>query len=372
MTDAPLWAWQFGREAASGEPAVNRAPVGFSSIPRWMDDDHASAFRTFVKSAERIASGAFSSIDAPLLAVCLDALRMRAGGDEADARSFFESRFKPYRILPPPEGGLVTGYFEPELTGSLIETPRYGVPVYALPEDLVLLEGDEQSEGELAGLTAARATSDGPVPYFTRAEIEAGALAGCGLEIAWLADPYEAYVMQVQGSGLIVLPDGNRIRIGFSGKNGHPYTSVGRLLVERGFLDRANATLDRVLSWLRANPEAGRKIMHENRSYPFFRRLNDSEGQDGPLGSMGTPLTPGRSLAADPRCHRLGLPIWVHAPELIDPEGRIFSRLMIAQDSGSAIRGPVRGDIFWGTGAQAGLLAGKTKDICDFYVLIPN
>jgi membrane-bound lytic murein transglycosylase A len=290
----------------------------------------------------------------------------------AAARKFFESFFTPYAIVRPPEGALVTGYFEPELTGSLEPGERYKVPVYALPDDLVFLDG-QTDRGDLSEeLTAARRTPHGLAPYFTRQEIEQGALFDRGLEIAWLADPYDAYVMQVQGSGLVRLADGGQLRIGFSGKNGHSYTSVGKILIERGALSVESATLDKVLEWLRANPEQGREVMWENRSFPFFRVIGEDEAADGPIGSMGAPLTEGRSLAVDPRYHRLGLPVWVSAPELKDDAERPFQRLMIAQDSGSAIRGPVRGDIYWGSGGEAGRKAGATKHICDFTVLIPN
>ena len=270
------------------------------------------------------------------------------------------------------DGALVTGYFEPDVAGALKPDDQYGVPVYALPDDLVILDGRTGRGDMQQDLTAARGTPHGLVPYYTRQEIEQGALSGRGLEIAWLADAYDAYVMQVQGSGLIRLPDGASLRLGFSGKNGHPYTSIGKVLIERGALSAESATLDKVLEWLRAHPEEGRAVMWENRSYPFFRNTGEDEAADGPLGSMGAPLTQGRSLAVDPRYHQLGLPIWVSAPELIDGEKRPFQRLMIAQDSGSAIRGPVRGDIFWGGGNDAGRIAGATKHICDFIVLIPN
>ena len=178
--------------------------------------------------------------------------------------------------------------------------------------------------------------------------------------------------MQIQGSGLIRLPDGKGLRIGFAGKNGHPYTSIGKILIERGILQAAGASLQTVLDWMRADPERGRKLMWENKSYPFFQVLEKTEHGEGPHGALGLPLTPGRSLAVDPRYHQLGLPIWISAPELKDGKGHRVERLMIAQDTGSAIRGPVRGDIFWGSGAKAGRVAGETKHPCDFYVLIPN
>jgi membrane-bound lytic murein transglycosylase A len=162
------------------------------------------------------------------------------------------------------------------------------------------------------------------------------------------------------------------MRVGFAGKNGHPYSSIGRLLVERGELAPAKASLEAVLGWMRADARRAQALMWENKSYIFFRVLDRAEAAIGPHGALGAPLTPGRSLAVDPRYHRLGLPVWVSAPALRTGDGAPFNRLMIAQDTGSAIRGPVRGDIFCGTGAEAGRIAGGTKYPCDFCILIPN
>lgn len=307
-----------------------------------------------------------------MLAICEAAFDESNAVSPLSARKYFENFFTPYLIARPPHDALVTGYFEPEVAGALNSDDQYQVPVYALPDDLVILDG-QMDRGDLPqDLTAARRTPQGLAAYYTRQEIEQGALSGWGLEIAWLTDPYDAYVMQVQGSGLIRCPDGSGLRVGFTGKNGHPYTSVGKVLIERGILNAEGATLEAVLAWLRAHPEEGQAVMWENRSYPFFRIIGEDEAADGPLGSAGVALTEGRSLAVDPRYHQLGLPIWVSVPELKDQEQRPFERLMIAQDSGSAIRGPVRGDIFWGSGDNAGRKAGDTKHICDFVVLIPN
>jgi membrane-bound lytic murein transglycosylase A len=289
-----------------------------------------------------------------------------------DAKRFFEANFKPYLVKRPAQGALLTGYFEPEIQGSLTPTGKFQIPIYKVPGDLTMIKSPAERGQLSADLTAARITPSGPVPYYTRREIEEGALRGKGLEIAYLADPYETFVMQIQGSALIRLPDGKALRIGFAGKNCHPYTSIGKILIERGVLQAASASLDTVLNWMRADPERGRQLMWENKSYPFFRLLEKTEYGEGPHGALGLPLTAGRSLAVDPRYHQLGLPIWVSAPTLKDGKGHPVERLMIAQDTGSAIRGSVRGDFFWGSGPKAGRLAGETKHPCDFYVLIPN
>ena len=209
------------------------------------------------------------------------------------------------------------------------------------------------------------------MPYYTRAEIDGGALAGRGLELLYLDDPVELFYMQVQGSGRVRLPDGSAIRLTYAGKNGHPYTSIGKLLVERGEIAKGDMNMEAVKAWLHADPARGRALMEENRSYVFFRELG-RRGQRGPLGAEGVPLTPGRSLAVDAAYHKLGLPVFVAAPDLADEAGRPFQRLMIAQDVGSAIRGPERGDIFFGTGEAAGAIAGGAAHPARFFILLPK
>jgi membrane-bound lytic murein transglycosylase A len=365
-----LWRWQFGASAGRGDFALDKTPVPFSGIPGWPADDHSAAFTAFRRSCEELIAS--PGVDAPIAAVCRTALSLSPHASPDDAQRFFETHFHACRITPPADGAIVTGYFEPELEGSLEPGGGFDVPVYALPDDLALIAEGQTPAGWLSGLTAARRTPDGLVPYYTRQEIEEGALKGRGLEIVFLSDLCDAFVMHVQGSGRILLPDGRVMRIGFAGKNGYPYSSIGRRLVARGDLDPAEASLARVLDWLRADRERGRRLMWENKSFIFFRVLDETEAAQGPHGALGAPLTPGRSLAVDPRYHRLGLPIWVSAPALRDEQDRPFDRLMIAQDTGSAIRGPVRGDVFWGTGAEAGRIAGETRHPCDFYILIPN
>lgn len=365
-----LWQWQFGASGSLKRVTFEQTAIAFSDIPAWDADDHSAAFGAFRRSCEQLIAA--PGLNADMAALCKAASELPTELSAADARRFFEANFTACLITRPPDGAIVTGYFEPELEGSRQMGGGFDVPVYALPDDLVLITDGIAAEGPLKDLTAARQTLEGLTPYFTRQEIEEGALAGRGLEICYLADACEAFVMHVQGSGRIRLPDGDVLRIGFAGKNGHPYMSIGKLLIECGELDPAKASLERLLYWLRADPERARRLMWENKSYIFFRVLEDLDAGDGPRGAHGVALTPGRSLAVDPRYHQLGLPIWVSAPSLQDDAGRAFNRLMIAQDTGSAIRGPVRGDIFWGSGPDAGRIAGETKHICDFYRLIPK
>ena len=284
--------------------------------------------------------------------------------DRSKARAFFEENFAAFRVLAAP--GLLTAYFEPVLKGSRRQSPAFPVPVYRRPADLrPLPQGHPLTQG---GLTAARAATQGFEPYFTRGEIEAGALAGRGLEILFLANRVEAFVMHVQGSGLVELDDGTKVRLTFDGKNGHGYTSIAKFLVGRGHLSYENADLEGMMAWLRAQPDP-QCTLNENKSYAFFKDLPPSAAS--PLGSSGVELRAGRSLAADPLYHAPGTPIWVVASGLTF-EGGPFRRLLIAQDTGSAIVGPQRGDVFAGMGEDAGRVAGRIRHACEFIVLRPK
>ncbi len=338
-------------------------PMTFAELPGWSEDDHAAAFRALLKSCRKMAS-----VDA----VCAAALAQAGGiGNEA-ARAFFEANYTPHRISGRDTSGFVTGYYEPEVHGSREKGGAFQVPVYARPGDLVTSIGETERARFNDRNTGFRDTPQGQVPYYTREEIVAGALAGRGLELLYLDDPVELFYMQVQGSGRVRLPDGSALRLTYAGKNGYPYTSIGKLLIERGEIAPDAMSMAAVKAWLHADPERGRALMAENRSYVFFRVLDASEGSDGPLGADAVPLTSGRSLAVDAAYHRLGLPVFVTAPGLADEAGKPFRRLMIAQDVGSAIRGPERGDIFWGSGEAAGALAGGTRHTASFIVLLPK
>jgi membrane-bound lytic murein transglycosylase A len=366
MSANALWQWQFSNAEAAPSLALEKRPVEFSEINGWAKDDHAAAFKTFRLSCRRLLR---SGKDTPeIKAVCELARMLPDTLSRADARSFFEANFTPHLVSRPDDSAILTGYFEPEIHGSLTPSEKFNVPVYAKPDDLTLIT-NAVDRGDLpAELTAARMTPEGPQPYYTRQEIDEGVLKGRGLEIAYISDPYEAFIMQVQGSGVILLENGKKLRIGFAGKNGHPYTSIGKVLTERGVFESGMASMPRILSWMRSKPVQAREVMWENKSYPFFHKIKGHAAR----GAMALPLTPKRSLAVDPRYHRLGMPIWVSAPEFNYNNHKGIARLMIAQDTGSAIRGPVRGDFFWGTGQAAGKLAGRMKHTCDFYVFIPK
>ncbi len=340
---------------------LNLKPVSFAEIEGWAADDHAAAFAVLQKSCRKRPAGN---------SACDEALALGEKVGRETARRFFEAHFVPHRVegVPP---GLVTGYYEPELAGSRERNGRFQVPVYGRPDDIVQVKPDLLRALHNDGRSVMRRDGEQLVPYYTRAEIESGALEGRGLELLYLDDPIELFFMQIQGSGRVRLTDGSWVRLGYAAKNGHSYTSIGRLLAERGEKPPQGLTMEGLKSWLRADPARGRALMHENKSYVFFHELPEAEAGQGPVGAQGVPLTPGRSLAVDASYHALGTPIFVMAPDLA-AGGAPFRRLMIAQDVGSAIRGPQRGDIFFGTGEEAGRIAGTTKEAGRFFILLPK
>jgi membrane-bound lytic murein transglycosylase A len=351
-----IWRWSVD------EPAIRLEPVRFSEIEGWARDDHAAAFATLLKTCRKRRDGN---------PACKEALALGEKADRKAARAFFEAHFIPHRV-DEPEPGLVTGYYEPEVNGSRERTEKFSVPVYRRPDDLVQLKPDELRAFYNASFSVGRQSGKDLVPYYSRAEIESGALEGQGLELLYLDDPVELFFMQIQGSGRVRFPDGSWVRLGYAAKNGHSYTSIGKLLFKRGEKPAGGLTMEGLKSWLREDPERGRALMQENASYVFFRELPPAEAGDGPVGAQAVALTPGRSLAVDPIYHKLGTPVFVSAPDLKTPKGKPFRRLMIAQDVGSAIRGTQRGDIYWGSGAEAGAIAGVTKHPARFYVLLPK
>ena len=374
--------------AKSGSPVTvtannaTFASVAFADLPGWSEDDHLAAMKAFLVSCPRLASGNKSANNnksadnksprtpsqAALVAACDAALKLPARITRTAARTFFEQHFRPERVLHAAPHGLLTGYYEPLLEGSRKREGRFQTPILRRPADLVNLV-DEASRGTVGKqLSHARRTPVGLVPFATRAEIEAGALQKQGLELLYLADDVDVFFLQIQGSGRIKLTDGSIVRVQYDGKNGHPYTSIGRYLIDKGLLAADKVSMAGLGRWLRADPARGRTVMQQNASYVFFREM--SAGAEGPLGVLEIPLTPGRSLAVDTSVHALGAPVYVSAPTLTHAlKGRPYNRLMIAQDVGSAIRGPERGDIYFGSGEAAGRLAGITKHPGHLFVL---
>ena len=302
----------------------------FDDLDGWADDDHAAALSVFTESCGDIPRPEWQRLCA-------------FAKDGPPARDFFETFFQPV-LVEDGDPMLFTGYFEPELRGSPVRTERYRYPLYALPPELV--------EG---------------TPFLTRREIEEqGALAGRDLEIAWLDDAVDLFFLQVQGSGRVRMTDGRRIRVGYAGKNGHDYSSIGQELVSRGLFEAHQVSAGVIRDWVRDNPDDGRDLMWVNNSYVFFREVSEVPTNKGPLGAMNRSITAMRSVAVDPEVTLLGAPVWIEK-DGTDP----LRRLMIAQDTGSAIKGAQRADIFYGTGDTAGLAAGQVKDGGRMVVLMP-
>ena len=371
-------------------PKVTLAPASFADLPGWKNDNHLAALKTFLLSCGKVmgaakAESAGTSQTAALARACRAATTIKKPTREA-ARAFFEAQFVPHRLVHRGGPGLLTGYYEPVLKGSRTAEGRFQTPVYRRPPDLMNVVAETERASMPDGLTHVRKTAKGVEPYPTRAEIEQGALKDKGLELLYLADPVDTFFMHIQGSGRIELTDGTTVRLNYDGKNGHPYTSIGRYLIKKGLLPANAMSLQALRKWLRADPARGQKVMWQNASFIFFRELKGPElrgpelkghlskgdDADGPMGALEVPLTPGRSLAVDTAYHTLGSPIYVSAPSLKHAtKNGGFNRLMVAQDVGSAIKGPERGDIYFGSGAKAGRLAGITKNEGSFFVLLP-
>ncbi|MGF3024258.1 murein transglycosylase A [Methylobacterium aquaticum] len=356
-------------------------PVPFAALPGFAGDDLAAALAAFratcaTRPGPVLGEAAPNAPSQDLALPCAAAATVPPEG----AKDFFERHFSAYRLLRPNRdaaaersAGFLTGYFEPELAGSPGPTPDFPVPALARPDDLVSLEPGETRPGLDPTLRAARRDGDAFRPYPDRAAIEDGALGTRARPLLWLRDAVDLLVLQVQGSGRVRLPDGRSVRLAYDGRNGRPYTSVARLIVTGGHLPLEGLTLARWTGWLRDNPAIARDLIRRNASYIFFRIDDGLPDRAGPRGGAGVPLTAGRSLAVDATLWRYGVPFWLDG-SLPDPQGGTtpLRRLVIAQDTGSAILGPARGDLYLGTGAQAGAVAGLLRDPTRFVVLLPK
>ena len=334
----------------------------------WQDDRIGEAWTAFLRSCATLGK------QTAWLAVCGEAMRMDPPDDKA-ARAFFEQHFQPWQATQEDGGtdGLITGYYEPLLKGNRVRTARARYPLYAAPDDLITVDL-ASIYPELKSLRLrGRLVGNKLVPYPTRKEIEAAAANGNsggfkGKPIAWAEDPVDLFFLQVQGSGRIELPDGSHMRVGYADQNGYPYQSIGKLLVERGELKLEQASMQGIKEWGAKHPDKLPELLASNPSFIFFRELPD--GLPGPLGSLGVPLTGGRSIAVDPKFIPLGAPVFLATtqPNSAQP----LNRLVMAQDSGGAIRGGVRADFFWGFGNAAGELAGRMKQRGRMWVLLPK
>ncbi|WP_156460050.1 murein transglycosylase A [Mesorhizobium sp. Root157] len=353
----------------------------FDELPGWQDDDQFAAFAAFRRSAEHVlvkpyragALGIECSAFAKANAEALNA----APADRIEARAFFERHFVPLQMRADAGGtGLVTGFYEPEVEASPVQTAHFPVPLLARPPDLIDVDDANRPPGLDPYLAFARATPDG-VPtglaeYFDRGEIERGALADQGLEIAWLADKVDAFFIHVQGAARLAMTNGSLMRVTYAAKSGQRFSGPGRMLADLGEIPLADVTMQSIRAWFKRNPQRIDEILWRNRSYIFFKEADVSDPALGPIAAAKVPLTPGRSIAVDRLLHTFGTPFYIDAPALTAFDGRPFRRLMIAQDTGSAIIGPTRGDLFAGSGDAAGEIAGVVRHAADFFALVPR
>jgi membrane-bound lytic murein transglycosylase A len=349
-------------------------PITFHALAGWANDDHAAALAAFRRGAAVLAEFPVKrrglGIEArPLTAALRKAAGLSGNLARGAARSFFELEFAPYEVVRAGGDGFFTGYYEPIVRGSRVPTADFRVPLYAVPDDLVAVDPDRTDPALDPSYRFARRTEAGLAAYADRAAIDAGHLQGRGLELVYLADPIDAFFVHVQGAARIELEDGRTMRVTYAAKTGHPYTSIGAVLVKAGALSLAEATMPGIRSWLRLHPEEAAGVMAKNRSFIFFREAPVADPALGPIAAAKVPLTPGRSLAVDRLLHSFHMPVFV---ETTLPDGSPFTRLLIAQDTGSAIVGPARGDIFFGSGDAAGEVAGAMRAPGRFVVLVPR
>ena len=336
------------------------APAPFAALPGWAGTEIAPGLRAFASGCARIA--------APSLRRACD-LAAAAPQDEAAARRFVEENFEAWSVAAADgsASGLVTGYYEPIIAGSRTRTDRFRLPVYGVPADLVQVDL-EQVAPDVRGLRLrGRLEGNRVVPYWTRADIDAGRVRPP--VVAWVEDPVELMFLQIQGSGQVELPGGGRLRLAYADHNGHPYRSIGRFLVERRELALDQASMQGIKAWIAANPAKAREALDSNPSYVFFREAPDAGGA-GPVGTLGVPLAAGYSIAVDARQLPLGAPVFLSTTMPLSAQP--LQRLVAAQDTGGAIRGAVRADFYWGSGPEAGALAGRMRQQGSLWVLWPR
>lgn len=361
--------------AASAPPPPALRAANWMDLPGWGDDDMKPALDAFIESCRAVKPMHWR---APCRqARTLASTSLLGAGERTEntaLREFFETNFRPWQVVNG-DGtveGLFTGYYEPLLAGSRIRSSQFSYPLMGVPDDLLQIDlaeiypdlKDKRLRGRIDGKRV--------VPYFSRSEMNGKQDLASNNVLFWVEDPLDLFFLQVQGSGRIELEDGKRVRVGYADQNGHPYQSIGRWLVERGELTTEDASMEGIKRWARNNPQRLNELLNANPSYVFFREMpaSASNADEGPLGAMGVPLTPGRSLAVDPRIITLGAPVWMASTQTNG--GDLIRRLMVAQDTGGAIKGGVRADYFWGFGGQAGAQAGRMRQRGALWVLLPK
>lgn len=357
---------------ATPPPPVELIAIGFDALPGWKQDHPAQALPAFLASCAHISGGAAQAQgnDPAAWKAACQAGRAVPRDNNTAARAFFESNFQPFAIAVGGIGaGLFTGYYEPEMRGAARPASGYQAPLLALPNDIVEADlgafADDLKGRKITGRTDGKKF----VPYYDRATIEHGALAGRNLELLWLANPIDAFFVQIQGSGRIRLPDDSVVRVTYAGQNGRAYVPIGRILIEQGAIPREQVSMQSIRTWLDAHPAEAASVMDRNPSFVFFRMLQ-AKADEGPPGASGAALTPMRSIAVDRAFIPMGAPVFVDTTDAID--GSKIQQLMVAQDTGGAIRGAIRADIFFGWTPEAEAHAGRMKQTGQQYLLLPR
>ncbi len=349
------------------EPPIVEAdplvPVAWNDVEGWLGDDLSVPLQVFQQSCRA------TSKRIRWQTVCQEAAKLKAV-EAQQARDFFETFFQPFQVRNKDgsASGMITGYYGPELPGSREPTEKYKYPLYTQPEDLLIVDLDEIYPELNNYRLRGRVVGNRVVPYFERSEIDNGANPLAGNELFWVADPVELFFLHIQGSGRIRLQNGELVMVNYANQNGHRYHSIGKLLLERNEMTRNQMSMQNIRRWVEKNPEAGRKLLAENPSYVFFRELPAEF--ISPPGALGIPLTARRSLAVDPRTIPLGAPVFLATT--VPGTDELLQRLMVAQDTGGAIKGRVRADFFWGMGNGAGEIAGRMKQDGRLWVLLPK
>lgn len=341
-------------------------PVAWNDIKGWADDKHAEAWPALIQSCHRLEKSGSTWRE-----LCLEA-RLIENPDNETARAFFETRFvaRPLIAKGGSSEGLITGYYEPLLQGSRKRTDVFRYAVYRRPADLLVIDLGDLYEDLKGKRVRGRLKGDRRVvPYFSREEIDNGGNPLRGNEIAWVADPVGLFFLHIQGSGRIRFQNGSEMAVGYSDQNGHPYYAIGRRLIENGDIPEEEVSMQSIREWLQNNPDEAVELLNSNPSYVFFTQRDKQK--NGPIGTLGVALTPERSIAVDRRVVRLGLPVWLDTTLPNNEEEIPYRRLVFAQDTGGAINGTVRADLFWGNGIRAEENAGRMRQQGSLFVLVP-
>ena len=345
------------------QPYAPFAVSKWEMLPDWQTIDLQQAWAAFWQSCNALKN------KSDWQPVCTRANELTQQ-DNATLRNFFEEGFTPYQVFNTDGSseGLITGYYEPKLYGSRVKTARFRYPLYRVPDDLLVVDLSEVYPELKDFRLRGRLEGNRVVPYYDRGEIDNGKAPLQGGELLWVDNAVDLFFLQIQGSGRIELPDGNLVKVGYAQQNGHPYTSIGRTLVDMGAFTIEQSSMQNIKLWAEKNPDKLYEVLEQNSSYVFFRELPAS--LSAPLGALGVPLTNEYSLAVDARTIPLGAPVFLSTtyPNTTEP----LNRLMLAQDTGGAIKGAVRGDFFWGFGDQAGAQAGRMKQVGQMWVLFPR